>query len=360
MTSYKAWIPTNTGMLSFSQAGKQYHNKKNLYVKNCVVRDCRKIFCIEKRTLKLDDSVFKFLTKFQTRTKDEETYFSLRADSKNRNANAHYLTGVISCKYGYVDIEEFIGMYDEAHPVFRVKFCLTREGRCKIYDFKGAPNLEAEGDNEGMQEYLCSQAYMFLRDMLHRHKHHHHSSDTFIDIKPNDRRWKKLIAYDLGKHVIKQPIRDKTHTYQDALGIISYLDSFQTIFLKEESDKVYSDQHIVATQKSLEAEYNKITKRHSDLRWFFGIIMTIYVLAYSKLTKDVEFLTLKPLIGFCVLVLLFLFAAERSGFSDIRENGFIKSILVLFNRHRTSWSIMSLIASLAGVLFSLYGIMNWL
>lgn len=200
----------------------------------------------------------------------------MSAECRRRQTSSEYLTGKISCRFGNVNAKNIDNFTASTEHVFEVTFRLKRNGMCGFKNIVISDSLITfEGARKHFEEYLVSQSYMFLRDMVHRHKHHDPKSDTFLDLKTvthNPRPLtaiKNSISYDLGKMVITQPLKDEPETIQNSLGILAYLNSFQNSV----GVTTYDETHSATIKASLNAEYSKINMRLTGLRWACGVIL---------------------------------------------------------------------------------------
>lgn len=228
----------------------------------------------------LDDSLFDMRTRFQNSLLGkEDTFFILSADCRKREGSSDCLTGKISCRFGNISEENVHNFSAFTDPIFEITFRLKRNGICGFGEASISDDiLIYSGPKEFFQEYLASQAYMFLRDMVHRHKHHDPKSDTFLDLNKITQEQKtptaikKRVSYNLGKMVITQPQKDEPETIQNSLGILAYLTSFQN----STGITTYDSQHSAAIKASLDAEYSRINLRLTSIRWACGVLLGVY------------------------------------------------------------------------------------
>ena len=318
MTVFRAWVPNKTGLLSFSQIGALSAYANADCNEPSVAADGCYFYCVERRTTKLDDSVFN-IADFLGRVskKKKEIFFVLDAICETKSPSSDTLKGTIHCKYG--DPKSTVKTRKDTSvltQVFSVSFSLHRNGTCEFSKQKLEKNVRTSYSGPApLAEYLTSQSYMFLRDMVHRHKHHDPKSDTFLDIKSNNKHWPYEIAYNLGKMVIKQPISGKPKSIQDALGILSYLESLQA----SKKLKVYDPLNISATRNSLDAEYKRVVQSHANLKWVWGVILAAY---YYWVTKSWDWIKgihdIFPIVTGISGVLLLIFAFQATDIIDFR------------------------------------------
>ena len=308
---YAGWVPCIAGSLSFTRIGRQYVNARHLFILNQHVESDHYIQIVECRTIRQDDSLFKdvkaILPSGVSPFNMRDTYYAMSATRTYDNDGVPQLTGEISCWYGNVEFsrleeyrkkepshDEFLSNLNQAHFLHSVDFKLRLCGECFFGNYTEAPNLKHDIAADVFQRDIISQAYMFLRDMAHRHKHHHYSEDTFIDTKKNVDGWHRKIAFDLARQAIKKPLSKVPSSYDDALGIISYLRSFQHSYVdKLPAELAYSEESISAWEKSLRNEGDKSSKNYALKLYLGGLKLGIlYLLTglFVNLDNGIEIL----------------------------------------------------------------------
>jgi hypothetical protein len=85
--------------------------------------------------------------------------------------------------------------------------------------------------NDVSARYLCNQAFFFLKDIAHVHRHHHHRSDTITAAYPSDRAnsWVRETQYSIHRRVVALRRTPTPLNLYDALGIMAYMASFTKI-----------------------------------------------------------------------------------------------------------------------------------
>lgn len=205
--TFRAWIPSITGRLSFSQIGQignhpcdnsEYDRSSS----GCSLR------CIEIRTSKIDDSIFKWKSVLN-KIFGVNTVFRLDANAPVIGVFQPFLKGKIQCfvvsSYKNSITPSFL---DEQSPAFTVSFCLHRSGNLCLFGLKLGPKI-APIDSENIHrltKYFIAQSYYFLKDAIHRHRHHNSGDDTFIEALLGEPGWQSRIAFQLMKRVIRRPI----------------------------------------------------------------------------------------------------------------------------------------------------------
>lgn len=274
MVRYRGWIPNKTGKLSFSQIGKQSPNNVIFETESECNNNCSYLVA-QNRLFKLDDTALNYYSRYlRPLNLVEDVIFTISAKSRKRRKNSDYLIGQVWCKLGNVNEDTFLNNIGSCEKVFSASYVVHRKGACKIHNVEFGPDINFNGPESDAKEWIASQTYMFLKDILHRHKHHPESSDTFIDLKAvsDGSHWKRYVAYNLGKMAIKGPDVENPITFKNTIGVISYLESLLESF---KIDDIYTNKNIEAWKSSLEAEHSNITFQIGGRRWIGGAIMAI-------------------------------------------------------------------------------------
>lgn len=104
-------------------------------------------------------------------------------------------------------------------------------------------------------QYICNQAFMFLKDVAHNHRHHHKKQDTITLAYPEDDKssWIRDTAYSIHRRVIVKRRSSEPKELYDALGLMAYMAS-----LKKLADAEYeeSDNKEEMTGAKIAASYN--------------------------------------------------------------------------------------------------------
>lgn len=118
---------------------------------------------------------------------------------------------------------------------FHVDFSLERHGEATFRVGAEALKHFEDGDagNADAVNAVVSQAFFFLKDLVHRHQHHHPSTDTLTDVYPLDRKnpdlWRRRTDYSLMRIIIGSKRQPHDDSLGSALGILAYLRSFKAI-----------------------------------------------------------------------------------------------------------------------------------
>lgn len=236
--------------------------------------------CAEIRTKRLDDSVFQLRSR-SARKANKNVVFSMAATARSVSKSQPYLRGTICCHIGEYSNESVKKGYQwRDAPAFKVSFVLSRTGKLTLQKLILGDRLKAAVAKNGDAaiDYLFKQSYFFLKDMVHRHRHHRNTDDTFIECTRGGEGYKKVIAYQLGKRLIRRPIEKDGNTYQSALGILAYLRTYQS----STGTHVYSDEGLTNISSSLSAEYTVSQNNYINRKWLGAAALSIYTYVSSK------------------------------------------------------------------------------
>lgn len=352
MVRYRGWIPNKTGKLSFSQIGKQ--NPQNIIYS--AERDCNE-YCsylvAQNRLFKLDDTATNYYSKYlRPLNLVEDVTFVITAKCRKRPVSSDFLVGEVWCMLGNINQENFLADIGSSEKVFSARYVVTRSGLCKIHRVNFGPDINFNGEPTDAEEWIASQTYMFLKDILHRHKHHPDSSDTFIDIKSvrDGEKWIRYVAYNLGKMAIKGPDLDNPKTFKNTIGVIAYLESLLESFGLND---IYTSKNIEAWKSSLEAEHSNIMFQIGGRRWTGGAIMGFYSfmgtwLKWKPFCAWTEWNYIYLSVYFAILCAVFQYAQIYSFIGNRQRLTDVFKVLS-YNRNISSL-ILVLIASIAVLL----------
>ena len=229
--TFVGWVPSVTGRLSFSQIGnlsdsgvsfaEAYYDEYSGYV-----------FCIQDRTKILDDSIYGIFSAV-SKLFNARTVFELDAIAPAVGDEFPELIGTIRCHGGRTITKA--SLTDKSilseKELFKVRFKLKRCGQVRLFGIEFTDLVLNYGKfTTSDKSYLYAQCYIFLKDMVHRHRHHDSADDTFVEMRRYNRGWKKGIAFQLMRRIIKRPIKNDPESFQEALGVLAYLKSFQSHF----------------------------------------------------------------------------------------------------------------------------------
>ncbi len=105
--------------------------------------------------------------------------------------------------------------------------------------------------------YICNQAFMFLKDVAHNHRHHHKKQDTITLAYPEDVElsWIRDTAYAIHRRVIVKRRSAEPKDFYEALGLMAYMASLKKL-ADAEYDKAADDQKDVVSGAKIAASYN--------------------------------------------------------------------------------------------------------
>jgi hypothetical protein len=187
----------------------------------------------------------------------------------------------------------------------RVNFALFRTGELRIWfdldDFLGRDTkLFPTNETERLAaEYLPSQMYFCVKDLVHRHYHHDPHTDQLLDFyrldtgaeNVDDISWRVNTLRGLAKVVVEFRHSDAPTSNKKALGVLAYADAFQSLLAKlardETADKpmrlhsgviLYDFNHVRASIEALDA-LNET--RRGALLQLFGILVGVVLSAFA-------------------------------------------------------------------------------
>lgn len=105
--------------------------------------------------------------------------------------------------------------------------------------------------------YIANQAFFFLKDISHKHQHHHNSSDTITELGRLDRRnsWVTQTHYRIHRKVIEMRRSNDPKKLYNASGILAYLSALRkaadfTALGKRRGPLTYNNSDIEISLKS--------------------------------------------------------------------------------------------------------------
>lgn len=290
MTKYIGWVPTAGGRLSYSIIGDSSHPTL-AETANVADNKKRRILCLQKRNL-LDSSLPIFKNTFARLflKTSGSFHFFLNAESSNDFSSENlkgrlYLfhkdslitTDIQKCIHelktaitklnkfntssSSTDIDSFYLNEIQSHLksadnsyLFCADFDLNRDGIVKI-DFNGAP--------ADLEHIICAQFFFFLKDIAHRHQHHHPKTDTILDVYREDNpHWPDQVLRALYKKVLDFKRSSNQGVYSSALGVLAYIGAFRKICNKNG----YSQNCIMAGREDADLS-ESIKIRQDELRY---------------------------------------------------------------------------------------------
>lgn len=178
------------------------------------------------------------------------------------------------------------------------KFKILRNGETYIKILQKEKN-EVIKYSEDSEEVIVTQIYYFLKDCLHKHRHHSQSTDSILNIYALDnekdqdlqqKQWKLDVLYTLYRKVINRRRNGSTVDLSDSLGVLAYAESFYKIFKKdlqglEDKSSYNRDEIRESINSSLITAKYKSKKFPEFMRSALSITLTFaaVVIAFSSL-----------------------------------------------------------------------------
>ena len=263
MTKYIGWVPTVGRRLSYSIIGHTNHPSV-ADVANVADSSTRKILCLQARTLldsafpifksqlaklffNYDGSFLFYLDAESTNNLDDEDQ-SLHGDLyifkdkvdrevdykildiKNAISKLNEFDGSLMAEgqdinYFYSKIKEKYLRLIKEKSLFSAKFSLQRDG---------VINIEFNNENDILEHLICAQLFFFIKDVAHRHQHHHPKTDTILDVyKESSSNWQDEILRSLYKRVLDFKRSRNEWVCASALGILTYIKAFKEVCRKK-------------------------------------------------------------------------------------------------------------------------------
>lgn len=262
-TSYKAWVPTVNGRLSFRFIGETNYPTRPEYSN---LRIGKHQYIVVRQNRNSSDVLFG-LSKFFGIDGSFEYLLAARARVDDRSPDAKligrlYLFRAVSLKriknqldrlfayYRELERNPFNGvrlryLYGQTHLLLEseadivANSILHRNGVLAISNIRWRDinlyNRSADYFTESHAEInsgIADQLYFFVRDIAHQHQHHSPDADTIITAQEclgTDTSWCKDVLYSLYYHIIDMKRQAAFSEQIRALGILAYIQSFEQI-----------------------------------------------------------------------------------------------------------------------------------
>lgn len=287
---YFGWIPCVSGRLSFSVCGKFCETIDRKYYRHGKILG---LYCSQNRNLR--DGIFSrpghlnFLASVLT-SRTEDLYFEFLGSSfKCNNGTFTEVNGAVSIRIGSpIHMSDSINYEDQ---IFSVKFHLKRNGECTFFSSLISENVtwDADSNTKEVAQYLTSQCYMFVRDLMHRHRHHEATSDTIIKIHSRHGKlsWRLKVCYDLMRYVVKYTSGSTPKSYNNSLGTLSYMESFMSLLSESEKNYSFSNENLNSLKGSLKSERERAVFKTTKRLWAAGsIVPAILALLFYVAPSD--------------------------------------------------------------------------
>lgn len=126
----------------------------------------------------------------------------------------------------------------------QARFALFRSGEFRIElradtlptKFRDEDGEDVEGARvaeyrEQFERLIAHHFYYFVRDLAHRHYHHHQNSDSFLPLlaatNADDISWRRETAYALGRAALEARRDNDLLSFRKAEGLVAYAEAFQ-------------------------------------------------------------------------------------------------------------------------------------
>lgn len=288
MNTFKSWIPNVSGCLSFSniKGSKIPGRAKHPQTDNRLSNDSEGyIYSLQKRNL--SDAIYAPLDS------GGKFYYLLSAKIENASKvkNREILTGsILAFPEVLLDRKDkkLIKSFGDAEKVEEL-ICNRKQHRETIVvDFKlhrdGFTELSYKGTDENNSYAFTLEAYSFLKDLVHSHKFHRFDDDAIVVPYPVDNdtdiKWIEKTVRNLHKSIVST-YRNTQYRADliNALGRLSYLESFQNILSQKRGLKLPPLINIPTLRSSLEARLNSIEFGENGK----AIILQIFVPVFLSL-----------------------------------------------------------------------------
>lgn len=311
MSKYIGWVPTVGGRLSYSIIGETNHPATSKAA-NVADEKKRRILCIQTRTLtdsalplfkaQLAKILFKLDGKF-TFFVDAQCSNDLSDFDQSLKGHLYILKNdidkvtddkickIVECikKLNECDIElgvdnQYSSLFEKTLTdisdvsLYTATFILERDGIVEI-DFSTNDNLE---------HILSAQFFFFLKDIAHRHQHHHPKTDTILDIYEKTYNWQNEVLRSLYKRVLDFKRSRNEWVCSSAIGILTYIKSFKAVCKKNNLQLSVSrnDDFLMESIKTAQEELRHLTLQKTGYRNFSiatGIGLLGLTLMFSSL-----------------------------------------------------------------------------
>jgi hypothetical protein len=207
----------------------------------------------------------------------------------------------------------FVALQDQLREqcAFNARFELKRNGIIDIFVEDAmkvaseAPSLVGE-NNSRIRFGLAHQAYSFVKDIGHHHKHHSKRNDTITDLHEipvgdDDRAWRRRTLYGIYRRVITYMRRDDIEQQISSIGLLAYAKSFGAIWREEYVDDeknkkipVFHDtemrESISATEMKMRFHLQRRIERSTSFRTLAisGVSLLIAIVGIVKLSSDTQ------------------------------------------------------------------------
>jgi hypothetical protein len=242
--------------------------------------------------------------------------------------------------------------------VFSCSILLDRHGKLILddlhvnEDIEYSPSLVREqGElNSKLYGFLYKQIYYFIKDISHAHKHHDKKHDTIIYAKELDSEfsWVRETQYSMHRSVLGHRRSGNVNRLNNAVGIMSYMASFEKYIKYEIENKAFGEVSIQnieysigydlsATENSIRAEIENAKEISEKKNIFWAAIIGIPSLLiglfkddsgknyFEKVYKFTDSIFSDPFVCITLIALLIMFYVYRYGFANAYEISILKN-----------------------------------
>jgi hypothetical protein len=188
---------------------------------------------------------------------------------------------------------------------FQCRFSLHRNGVLNVtIDERDERAADAPQFPTGHRQHaVVSQIYFFLRDVGHRHQHHHDTTDTIVDLHEirdgsDDINWRLKTLYSIYRRIISFKRQRDIAVQIQSVGLIAYAKAFKRIWLEQRPDAeaaceipTYYDDAMRESIQASELRMRYKSQQASD-RWSIFRTVTLallgLIISFSNLIKIPE------------------------------------------------------------------------
>lgn len=186
---------------------------------------------------------------------------------------------------------------------FQAQFCLRRNGVVDlIADDKFRRAYDAPEYPSGiLLSTVSAQLFSFLRDVGHKHQHHHPTTDTIVDLHElsiDDYHWRQKTLYSIYRRIITFKRQSDIVVQIRSIGLLAYAKAFKKIWLE---DRPYSkDLHEIpvyyddALQQSIQSSDLRMRYKSQERDTRNGVFRTT---AFSLLGAAISLAGLIRIVG---------------------------------------------------------------
>jgi len=270
--TFKGWIPTVSGALSFNFVGGARYPSATTYTN--IADDSKRYVIAYQRRILLDcvapmkehlvrrfnyegDFVFLCVSKCSNRITDIDDalcggiYIFYQNEWGRTKKIVDQGIKQLNALRDLIDEESLETCFDadykrllsemQTESIFFLDFKLKRNGvtTLSFTDQLSNNKLNFPDGSVGhkLKHIVCSQLFFFLKDIIHNHQHHQPTTDTLLDIhfiKDNDDfEWRCETLRFLYRKVLQFKREPSDELFSSSLGILAYIKTFKDISIKE-------------------------------------------------------------------------------------------------------------------------------